>query len=193
MKFARTASLCLTALLLSGCSNPKNELKAAINQDLQAHPVCVGFGNNTKTTFPAQFGNDITHNSILKVLAGSNLIQMTVKSQDISEVPNGGTYYGKVTTLDLTAKGREKNVWDAQKGFCIGDREVADIQKWTEPANSDGVQMTAVDYTWQVGDLLFGIRRSDFPDLPGLGKPIAAKVTLKKMNDGWEVVKNEAY
>lgn len=193
MKPMLTTSLCLTALLISACSNPKSELKSAINQDLQAHPVCVSLGDNTKTTFPAQFGNDITHNSILKVLAGADLIQMTVKDQDLSTVPNGGTYYGKVTILDLTSKGREKHVWDASRGFCIGIREVADIQKWTEPAASDGVQMTEVDYTWQVGDLPYGISRSDFPDLAGMGKPIPTKATLKKMNDGWEVVKNDAY
>lgn len=193
MKSAFTASLCLTALLVSACSNPKSALTDAINQDLSAHPVCVGFGDNTKTTFPTQFGGDITHNSILKVLAGAGLIQMTVRNQDISEVTNGGTYYGKVTTLDLTPKGREKNAWDSKKGFCIGVRKVADIQKWTEPTASDGVQMTEVDYAWQVDDLPFGITRSDFPDLAGMGKPMATKATLKKMNDGWEVVKNDAY
>lgn len=193
MKSMLTVLLSLAVLSVSACSNPKSKLKDAINQDLSAHPVCVSLGDNAKTTFPAQFGNDVTHNSILKVLSGAGFIQMTVKDQDLSTVPNGGTYYGKVTTIDLTSKGREKNVWDAKKGFCIGIREVADIQKWTEPAATDGVQETEVDYTWQVGDLPYGIRRSDFPDLAGMGKPIPTKATLKKMNDGWEVMQNDAY
>lgn len=194
MKSTFIVGCCLATLLLAGCSSEKHAIQSAIDQDLSAHPVCVRFGDN-KLTFPWQFGGDLHNNSILNVLDKEGLIKLTVKDQNLQAPTNGVAinYYGKLTTLDLTPKGHEKNVWDPEKGFCIGTRKVADVEKWTEPTASDGLQTTVVDYTWKVDDLPFGINRSDFPDLPGMGKPKSAHAELKKMNDGWEVMKNDAY
>jgi hypothetical protein len=184
---------CLATLLLAACSSEKSAVQNAIDKDLSTHPVCVHFGDN-KVTFPWQFGGDLHSNSILVVLEKEGLIHMTVKDQPFA-VPTAAvsTYYGKLTTLDITPKGHEKNVWDPEKGFCIGNRKVASVEKWTAPTASDGVQTTVVDYTWRVDDLPFGIDRSDFPDLPGMGKPKSAHAELRKMNEGWDVMQNDAY
>lgn len=185
---------CLATLLLSACSSEKSAIQNAIDQDLSSHPVCVRFGDN-KVTFPWQFGGDLHSNSILVVLEKEGLIELKVKNQDLQAPPTGRTfnYYGKLTTLDITPKGKEKNVWNPEKGFCLGNRKVAGVEKWTAPTASDGAQTTMVDYTWQIDDLLFGIRRSDFPDLPGMGKPKPAHAELRKMNEGWDVMQNDAY
>ena len=193
MKSTLIVGCCLAALLLAACSSEKSSIKEAINQDLNTHPVCVRFGDN-KVSFPLELGGDLHINSILVVLEKEGLIHMTVKDQPFAVPTNAvSTYYGKLTTLDITPKGREKNVWDPEKGFCIGVRKAVDVQKWTAPAELEGVQTVIVDYTWQVDDLPFGVRRGDFLTLPGMGKPKSAHALLKKMNDGWEVMKNDAY
>lgn len=57
---------------------------------------------------------------MLRALEANGIISLETKTK------SGGYLSSEYYEVDLTEKGRKSRAWDAQKGFCIGHREVAE-------------------------------------------------------------------
>ncbi|MGH9891557.1 MAG: DNA-directed RNA polymerase subunit beta [bacterium] len=98
-----------------------------------------------------------------------------------------GRAFGRAYVIDLTEKGRDAEVWDPKNGFCVGQRRVHEVIRWTEPAGDDGVQMTQINYTWKLADVPDWVDPKLFPDVEGLSEPVESMTIARKTSDGWRI------
>jgi hypothetical protein len=195
MKSSRIGTWVVTimAVLLTACSSQKSQFAEALNNEFDAHPVCSSLraGATPESKFPRTIPGDITANKTLRLLQSAGLITMNNRPASAEELAHATSFYfSGISVLSLTDKGKSDHIWDEQKGFCIGNYHVDEIQKWTEPAESNGAMVTEVQYTWKLEHLHDGLDKNDLQDFSGIGSAQSATATLKKMNDGWEVVSN---
>lgn len=93
--------------------------------------------------------------------------------------------FGDDWTISLTDAGRKAGVWDPNKGFCVGQRALHEIVRWTEPAQERGTTFTRVTYTWKLADLPKWVKPELFADVEGMTVPVESSLALVKTSDGW--------
>lgn len=188
MRIARFAALAMSAALLAGCGKlGKGQIEDALNESFGGS-VCWAVEDMAKVSFPIRIGYDPTAtqgNAILKGLGEQRLI--SIAERDLS-----GDTYGFFSSpgleIDLTDAGRKAGVWDAEKGFCIGDKRVVEVVRFSEPAEEGGMQVTQVEYTWEIARHPSWLDEKAFDDMPGVGEPQDGTAVLRKMDDGWRVL-----
>lgn len=94
-------------------------------------------------------------------------------------------FFGAEWTIALTDAGRSAGVWDENKGFCVGQRRVHEVVRWTEPTQGRGATFTKVTYTWKLGDRPKWVKPEMFADVEGMTEPVESSITLVKTSDGW--------
>ncbi|MDP1693362.1 MAG: hypothetical protein Q8L49_15660 [Burkholderiaceae bacterium] len=93
--------------------------------------------------------------------------------------------FGADWTIALTEAGRSAGVWDQNKGFCVGQRRVHEVLRWTEPAQGRGATTTQVTYTWKLADRPKWVKPELFAEVEGMTEPVESSITLVKTSDGW--------
>jgi hypothetical protein len=93
--------------------------------------------------------------------------------------------FGDDWQLALTDAGRKAAVWDANKGFCVGQRALHEVVRWTEPAQERGTTYTRVTYTWKLADLPKWVKPELFAEVEGMSTPVESSLALIKTSDGW--------
>ncbi|MCY0387919.1 hypothetical protein OVY01_11865 [Robbsia sp. Bb-Pol-6] len=181
----------VAASMLAACGDglSKSKLKDSLVAAQKAHPeeACLSLQTTGPVSFPIQVpmnagaGLNKTQLGVIDGLNRSGLV--TAKMGPLTS--GGFTLPGFALTIDLTAEGRSKHVYDEKKGFCVGSRTIVDVTNYVEPAK--GENTTEVNYTWQWDDLPSYVDRSKFPTLPGMTKPMDDKVVAQKTANGWQI------
>lgn len=94
-------------------------------------------------------------------------------------------FFGAEWSIGLTDAGRSAGVWDENKGFCVGQRRVHEVVRWTEPTQGQTASFIEVTYTWQLEDRPKWLKPEMFPDVRGMIEPVESGITLVKTSDGW--------
>lgn len=103
----------------------------------------------------------------------------------ISARPVRQGMFGADWTIALTDAGRSAGVWDENKGFCVGQRALHEVLRWTEPAQGRGATFTEVTYTWKLADRPKWVKPDLFAEVQGMKDPVESSITLVKTSDGW--------
>jgi len=181
-------SLIAIAAALAGCSGgpSKDDLKDGLEAYFKQKPqqACWNVQNSQAVQWPIRIpiaGMDKTQLGILDGVNRSGVA--TVTSAPVQE---GDGVTVMALTITLTDKGKSEKAWDPQKGFCVGTRQVQDVNEFTLP-NKDTDGMTDVKFTWHYDDLPGWVERDKFPKLPGMVAPVNDEAMMQKTNNGWRV------
>jgi hypothetical protein len=187
-------------LVACGKSGPSEaELQRAIDAHLADRPKCIG---EVGWQFPASVPTGETIIALMgpqfrDVLAGFEALERLGLVR--------GTQSGENTEYELTDTGRSfyrefpAGHWDPRKpvgAFCYGTAKVADIVRFTEPAEELGTVATTVTYAYRLTEV------ASWADDPELGRrfpylvqelaarevPREATTLLTLHNDGWRVM-----
>lgn len=173
--------LCAACLTLVGCSDaPSKDSLAKVIDDYNIktyEPVCW-MVQRKPTQLPLTIGLTLppAQDPILGGLDRSGLISANMVKQG---------FFGSDWMIALTDAGRSAGVWDENKGFCVGQRRVREVVRWTEPAQGQSASFIEVTYTWQLGDRPKWLKPAMFPDVDGMVDPVESSITLVKTSDGW--------
>lgn len=186
-RVALGVALSIAAAALTACSGgpSKGDLKDGLTDYFKAkhQTACWNVQNSANVTWPiriAMNGMDKTQLGILDGLNRSGIATVT------SGVTTGDGLPVMALTITLTDKGRSAGAWDPQKGFCVGTRQVQDVNEFTVP-NKDNEGMTDVKFTWHYDDLPGWVERDKFPKLDGMAAPVNDEALMAKTNNGWRV------
>jgi hypothetical protein len=181
-------ALIAMAAALTGCSGgpSKGDLKDGLAAYFKEKPqqACWNIENSQAVQWPIRIpiaGMDKTQLGILDGVNRSGIA--TVTSAPVQE---GDGVTVMALTITLTDKGKDAKAWDPKKGFCVGTREVQDVNEFTVP-NKDTEGMTDVKFTWRYDDLPSWVDRDKFPKLPGMTAPVNDEAMMQKTNNGWRV------
>jgi len=175
------------SLALSGCSGgpSKGDLKDGLADYFKAKPqeACWNVQNSQAVQWPIRIplqGMEKDQVAILNGLKSSGIASIA----EAPQVLPGGAM-GTVLTISLTDKGKDAKAWDAQKGFCVGTRQVQEVTEFTVPGK-DTEGLTDVKFTWQYTDLPGWVDRDKFK-LVGMAAPVPDEAVMQKTNNGWRV------
>lgn len=152
------------AIVISGCSNPKDASNANFKQAIQTYlnteyPKCYFYGNYPTKSVELDFGDG---NAILHALARAGLLsEKEISRKEVSTFGFGTdkktiiTYEYKLTDegTKYYKPGAVKLVGGRAGGFCAGKATVASIEQFSAPADMGGLRVTNVTYTYTVTDL----------------------------------------
>ncbi|MET0793666.1 MAG: FHA domain-containing protein [Polyangiaceae bacterium] len=132
--------------------------------------------------FPFNVSSHSAEDPILKGLAQGGYITIGA--------PAGRSMFGDLgpVSINLTDKGKDAKVWDLKSGFCVGSRQVDEVLRWTEPADSGGVQAIRIEYTWKYVKRPSWVSDELLPNMDGISKPKEGMAIAQKTSDGWRVV-----
>lgn len=184
------------SLLLVACGDKPSsgELTRKIDERLAEKPVCLSFKDGNDAQFPIKithagslnFGaKDPEEDPVLSGLVKGGYMVVTKRREP------GLTRNGFIE-IDLTNEGRRSEVWDQEKGACIGRRKVVDVINWTEPAaSSKGILTTRINYKWTIVDMPKWAQEGNFfAGVRGVGKEIDDVAVAHKMSDGWKIIED---
>ncbi|WP_186020532.1 hypothetical protein [Burkholderia gladioli] len=181
-------ALAIVITALSGCSGgpSKGDLKDGLTAYFKDRPqaACWNVENSQAVQWPIHIPINGMNKEQLGILDGLNRSGIATVTSAPAQVGDGVTVLA--LTIALTDKGKSMNAWDSQKGFCVGTREVQDVNEFTLP-NKDTEGMTDVKFTWQYGDLPGWVERDKFPKLPGMTASVSDEAMMSKTNNGWRV------
>lgn len=178
----------LVAAALTGCSGgpSKGDLKEGLAAFYQAKPqaACWNVVNSANVTWPIRVPMNGMDKTQLGILDGVNRSGIATVTSGVTQGDGGLPIMA--LTVTLTDKGKSAGAWDAQKGFCVGTRQVQDVTEFTVP-NKDNEGMTDVKFTWHYDDLPSWVERDKFPKLDGMAAPVNDEAVMAKTNNGWRV------
>jgi hypothetical protein len=157
---------------LFGGDLSEGKLAAKLDERLEETGVkaCWNFTGGSTLTFPVRLNNmmgEVSKNPIAKGLLNGGYITLTPERM----LPGASVFddLGRAhqLVLDVTPKGKSEGVWNAGHGFCVGRRAVDSVDRWTEPANTNGVQAIQIDYKWKIVDRPSWASDDLFSDVPG--------------------------
>jgi len=177
-------SVIVAVLILSACgSGSEGEFTDAINQVIQNRKTCFSLQNN-HVTWPIRMRHfsDRPLDPILAAMQAAGYLKITKKTQQ----QKSSIFFLPAVNMDvisISPTEEAKGWWDAKDGYCVGTREVVEIQEWTEPTKASG-QRVVVKFTWHL-DAPSWADRPEFKNIKGLGEPINGQAVLQKTNKGW--------
>lgn len=196
-------ALITVAVLVTACSDPKaaNEknFKVAVQKDLDAvYPKCYLKNNFPATVHDYEF---LGTKASFKALVSAGMLSEKEESHEIEVGFRGRKQIVVQPTFYLTVEGNKYYKADAAKdiygkptgGFCFGKATVKEISQFTEPADTSGVRVSQVNYTYQVGDFPAWAKLpetlSAIPqlkaDVESEKTPIKSAAMLQLTNNGW--------
>ena len=189
---SRIAIASLAAFVLAACNGgglSKGAIEKAIEASFEDGNVCWATKDIAATTFPIRVGFDPLakgSNAILEGLVRSEVIQ--VSQEEVFNGRRGVAFGQQVLNIELTDAGRAADVWDKERGFCVGRKEVAEVLQWSEPGENESMQVSQVTYRWHIVDHPSWLDKAAFASIDGFTEPVEGMAVLRKMNDGWSVV-----
>jgi hypothetical protein len=182
-RFARhsvaVGALCVTTIalcMLAACSNSpsRGKITAALNKWIKAKS-CFALQEKKAPTWPIRVQRAYGPlDPLLAAMQAAGYLQITSQPQGF------GALIDVIKPTD-----QAKGWWDAQEGFCVGTKVVADVEEWTDYGKDSTV--TQVKFTWHLKDVPSWAKRSEFKDMPGMTKPVDDAAILQKTNNGWKV------
>lgn len=183
--------ICTTLLMAAGCKTntvDKMAFKSAINDYYKAKPVCIW---TTTVKFPAQA--DTSNDEQTKGFDA--LVDAGLLTRQSAEKKRFLIGSKQVNNYDLSDKGR--STWTAdpsQPGygnFCVGPREVTNIDSYTPPDNANATQYS-VAYHYDIAGApdwaTTAETKTAFPALAAdLSGQQTATASLVKSSNGWQV------
>jgi len=176
-------SICVIALSVSGCSDPKKpteaNFKTAINDWIETQPRCISvpMGRLSSATsddapFPRYVAaTPVTNESAKKIrkreqapfeaLVGVGLLEREKTTLEVkANVMGDETKEVEAYAYDLSNSGQEQ-LSEGEEGlfssaaqqFCYGSATVDEIIQFTEPADTMGVTFSQVSYRYHIKDL----------------------------------------
>jgi hypothetical protein len=174
-------SLRATAVLipiLAGCSHgpSKRQLAAAIDDAIKQQS-CFALRDKSPKQWPIRVSRDFDNRTdpIVAAMQRAGYVDVRHQSQ----------YFESIDVIDASDEARKW--WDAQNGFCVGTKTVADVQEWTLPGEQSEIPIE-VTYTWHLTDVPSWAKRSEFYEIEGMKTPVKATAVLRKTSNGWRVV-----
>jgi hypothetical protein len=168
--------------ILTACGGPEKDMEKALNALYEDMPVCKTYSGSRgrDVEFPidikSYFG-DPSDDPILKGLEKIGMIEM-----DKREV-RSSTHL----TIELTPKGERAGVWNAEEsGFCIGTRQVHEIESFMYGDNGQNENVARVEYTWVLGQTPKWFDKKAFSAVPGVGSPEKDVSPMQKNSKGWK-------
>lgn len=185
---AALASAVLT-LLLAGCAElGDREVRSALEESFGDTGVCWALENMENVSFPIRTGFDPTAtqgNAILGGLRSLGFIR-------VRPIETSGNRFGFFSQpgmeVSLTPEGERAGVWDREKGFCLGNKRVTEVVRFSEPADHMGARISQVEYRWAIEDTPAWADATAFREVRGFAGPVEANAVLRKDNDGWRVL-----
>lgn len=174
-------------LLGFGDGLSKRSLGSKLDEKLAEKPVCWAL-RDMDVTFPVTVSSDFSGGPTKDPIIVGLIRGSYVTAVQVARFPGSRPGPFDPTVLDLTEKGRAEKVWDSSRGFCVGKREVDEVVRWTEPASSNGVLATRIDYTWKLGDRPSWATPELFSEVKGMEKPVEDLAIAQKTSDGWHIV-----
>lgn len=178
----RSGCALLLVLLLTGCGDglSKGVLKELIASEYKdSRKMCWALKEMNGQEFPLRlvrgFDGGPSNHPIIKGLMAAGYVT----------IQEGYEGFYPVESVDLTEKGKDEEVWDAQKGFCIGHKEVDEILEWTEPGENE--KKTKVTYTWEMVDRPDWVSAEFFGHIDGIKEPEKAQFVAVKTSNGWQL------
>lgn len=180
-----TLGLC-AALFLSACGGglSKGMLAGLIEEQYKnGKQLCWKLENMDGATLPIRvrnrWGEEPRKHPILAGLAKGDFIML-------EDIP-GAFGMTEGTSIQLTEKGTNANVWNPQAGFCVGRKGIDDVLEWTEPGNASSTQKTKITYTWKIVDRPRWATDEFFGGIPGMTKPEKDYAVAVKTSNGWRI------
>ncbi|PKL98436.1 MAG: hypothetical protein CVV17_10350 [Gammaproteobacteria bacterium HGW-Gammaproteobacteria-7] len=178
---ATLAILATASLTLVSCgdSPSKSALAKVIDEhNLETYDPICWMVERKPAQLPLTIGltQSPAQDPILDGLGRSGLITAKIGKQGM---------FGAEWTIALTDAGSSAGVWDENKGFCIGQRRVHEVIRWTEPTQGRTATYIEVTYTWQLEDRPKWVTPEMFPGVEGMVEPVESSITLVKTSDGW--------
>ncbi len=167
------------AQLIGGIS--KSALTEGLNKKFEEKKgACWSITQPEKATFPLRV------NDIMGGMSKDPVLQGLQKSGLIT-LEQGGRYLGAASIITLTPEGQAANIWDPQRGFCVGVPRVHEITNFTEPNANAPIPQILVSYTWKLENQPSWVQADKFASVPGMKEPVEAKAAMQKTDSGWQV------
>lgn len=172
-------------LSLSACGGfGKSQITSALNESFADDGVCWSLRDMDKATFPIRTlsADSGRPDKILQGLSDTGFIEIGEGREPMgfSSVP--------VMVISLTEKGLKAGVWDRKKGFCVGNKRVVEVMRFSEPSEQMGMRVSQVEYKWAIKDTPSWIETDAFSEVEGMSDPVDGVAVLQEMSDGWQVV-----
>lgn len=185
-------------VVLAGCSDAmdanKTNFENVLNKTLAEDPVCFGISilGDNMSKFPVTYSkralayahNTKNLNQFIKTgLVSSETVTLEAKTHW------GGSQTG--TKYDLTEMGKKYFVEDSYLSrFCYGNKVLNEIIEYTEPAETGGVKVSTVKYSYIVEDIPDWAKNDYLKNivkeaLNSRDEPIKDETVLYLTNKGW--------
>lgn len=128
----KSALVLAACIVLLGCGD-ESQMKSAIDDALESHPLCFTAGDRGQNmpVVIAAPAEDAGLNPILAAARDAEFIKIGRRMQ--------GTE-GDTIKISLTDAGRDAHIWDKDSAsMCIGNLKVASIDEWVEAHTAAGV------------------------------------------------------
>lgn len=170
--------------LLTGCSDSLDEgvITEVINEAMEEEKTCFSSQDKGEPTWPLRV--DRPEVDFLVAPLDPILIAMQAAGHlNITHERQKRGFYQQLVDVIMPTEEAE-DWWDANEGFCVGERVVAEIKEWTPPGE-ESVEPVVVNYTWHL-DAPSWAKRPEFKDIKGM-TPIEETTALQKTSDGWKI------
>jgi len=196
---ARFVVVLIGCLVAAGCSDPmdatESNFEDAINIYLSGQPECISIAS------PGYFGDSMD----LPVTIAKNSRTYRERTEYLDGFVDAELLKSESrTTKDQYGMAREQKVYELSENghdfyqkprfgsgeFCFGNKVVAEILQFTEPAEAQGVKVTRVKFTYEVENIPDWVKSDTFSkvasDAIASGDtPIKTDVTLFLTSNGW--------
>jgi hypothetical protein len=122
------------------------------------------------------------------ILTGLRKLGYIDVARDEYSINRFGFFSRPILSVSLTPAGERAGVWDKKNGFCIGQKRVVEVTRFSTPSDPGGVPMSQAEYKWAIKDSPGWVVPSEFPEVKGIAEPVKGTAFLREMSDGWQVV-----